>query len=185
MSDPLRCVDVHRPHLGEVDDEAVVQHAVAGGIVTTPAHRDLQLVLPSKGESSCNVGGADAARDHRRPAIDERVETPAGGVVLRIRRCDHSAGKRPSQLAQALVEPAHFTTRYLRWVTPEDPMTLVDLQRWPGAELVKQANAVPKQQRGDVNLQLVDQARPSGTAERRLHRRPRKCSCRRRRREPA
>ena len=66
---------------------------MAGGIVTTAAHRHLQLVLPSEGESGCHVTRAEAARDHGRPAVDERVEAAASGVVLRIRGCDHRSGQ--------------------------------------------------------------------------------------------
>jgi hypothetical protein len=78
--------------------------------VSTPAHGHLQLVLPGEGESGGDVSGADAARDYGRPAVDERVEATARGVVLLIVRCDHGAGQRPSQIAQASVEPAHFTS---------------------------------------------------------------------------
>ena len=61
-------------HAGEIDHEAVVADAVSGGVVTASAHCDLELVSPREVESDCDVAGSDAARDHRRPAIDECVE---------------------------------------------------------------------------------------------------------------
>ena len=40
---------------------------------------------------------------------------------------------------------------------PDDPG---DLQLWLGAELVKQPNAAAEQERGDVDLEPVDQPGP-------------------------
>ena len=79
-------VSVHldRPHEREVDHEPAVGHAVSGGVVPASAHRHLQLVRPCEIERGRDVAGADAARDHRRPAVDESVEAAARRVVAGV-----------------------------------------------------------------------------------------------------
>jgi dihydrofolate reductase len=114
--DPRLAVDLHPAHLREVDHEAAVADAVAGGIVTAPAHGDLQLVCMREREGRRNVGGPGAPHDHGRAAIDERVEAATRLVVPRVRGREDGAGQGPPQLVQAPVETLrhHFTTRYLR-----------------------------------------------------------------------
>ena len=70
------------------------------------AHGDLELVRPCEIESGRDIAGADAARDHRRPAVDERVEAAARCVVLGVRGADDGAGQRTPQLVQVLVVDA-------------------------------------------------------------------------------
>ena len=55
--------------------------AVPGRVVPAAAHRDLELVRAREVERGRDVARAAAARDHRGPAVDERVEADAGRVV--------------------------------------------------------------------------------------------------------
>ena len=71
-------------HLGQVDHQAVVDRAVAGGVVASSPHRDLQVVLPAEGQRGGDVIGVDAAGDHRRAAVDQQVEAEPGPLVLGV-----------------------------------------------------------------------------------------------------
>ena len=75
--------------LREVDDEPAVADAVAGRVVPPSANRHLQLVGAREVERDRDVGRAAAARDHRRPSVDERVEAEARSVVLDLAGYDH------------------------------------------------------------------------------------------------
>jgi hypothetical protein len=104
VRDPRFAVDVDAPHLREVDHEPAVKDAVPGGIVAASAHRDLELERPCEVERGRDVARTDAAHDHGRPAVDERVETAPRRVVLGLSRRKDDAGQRPAQIAQLLVE---------------------------------------------------------------------------------
>ena len=111
------CAGIHldRAQLREVDHEPVVADAVAGRVVTASAHCDLELVRAREVECGRDVARAGAARDDRGPAVDERVEAAARGVVPGVGGADDGAGQRPPQLVQALRDVcAHCATRP-RW----------------------------------------------------------------------
>src|SRR5207302_1327221 len=72
--DPRVSVDVDRAHEGEIDHEPAVDDAVPCRIVAAPAHGHLQVLCAGEVEGGCDVAGPEAARDHRRPPIDERIE---------------------------------------------------------------------------------------------------------------
>ncbi len=116
-SSPRLRIDGDAAHAGEIDHQAVVADAVSGGVVATPAHRDLELVSPREVESDCDVPGVDAACDHRRPAIDECVEAASRCVVRRIRGLDDRPGQGSAQLDEIVLEPrrdAGLLERHLR-----------------------------------------------------------------------
>ena len=81
---PLAGVDLDRAHLGQVDDQAVVDRAVAGGVVASSPHRDLEPVLLREGERRGDVVGIDAAGDHGRAAVDQQVEGEPRLLVLGV-----------------------------------------------------------------------------------------------------
>jgi len=93
--DPRVAVHVDRAHRREVDHEPAVANAVAGGIVSASTHGHLQFAGPSEIEGGRDVGGADAASDHGRVAVDESVEAATRRVVLCIARADDAADERP------------------------------------------------------------------------------------------
>ena len=98
VRDPRVRVDLDRLHLREVDHETVVEHAVAGRVVATSTDSDLKLIRAREGEGSLDVGGAETAGDHRRTAVDERVEAAPRGVVAGVLRKDDLACQRLLQL---------------------------------------------------------------------------------------
>jgi len=89
------------PHCREVDHEAVVTDAVAGGVVPASPNGDLQLMGAGKVERGRDVSGDDATYDDRGPSIDEGVEAPARRVVPRIGSIEDLADQRSPQLVQA------------------------------------------------------------------------------------
>ncbi len=91
------------PHLREIDHEAAVENAVAGGVVSSAAHRDLQLVGAREVERGRDVGRPETARDDGRTPVDERVEAAPRGVVTLVLGRDHRARKRLAELAHGLV----------------------------------------------------------------------------------
>src|SRR5439155_19497081 len=78
---PRLAVDLDLAHRGEVDDQPAVADAMAGGVVPTSAHGDLQGVRSCEVEGGCHVAGVEAASDHARPAVDQRGEAAPGVVV--------------------------------------------------------------------------------------------------------
>src|SRR5262249_42389205 len=55
----------------DVDHEAVVEHAVSGGVVTPAPDGDVELTASRKVERGNDIAGPRTAHDHRWPAIDE------------------------------------------------------------------------------------------------------------------
>ena len=103
MRDPRIRVDLDRLHLREVDHETVVEHAVAGRVVPTSTDSDLKLIRVRESEGGLDITGAETAGDHRRTAVDERVEAPPRGVVAGVLRKDDLACQRQLQLVDVHV----------------------------------------------------------------------------------
>jgi len=72
---------------------------------------------PRERERGRDIAGAGAAHDHRRPAVDQRVEAAPSCVVPGVGGADAGAGQRAPQLIQALVEKriAHTASIANRW----------------------------------------------------------------------
>jgi hypothetical protein len=100
--DPCLAVHFDAAHQREVDHEPAVEHAVTGRIVATAPHGHLEAVRPGVVEGCRHVGGAEAADDHRRPAVDERVEAAARSVIAGVAGPDDGPSHHSAQLAQAL-----------------------------------------------------------------------------------
>ncbi len=86
-------VHLHRPHLRQVDHEPAVEDAMAGRVVSAAAHGHLEILLAGEPEAGCDVLGAEATGDDRRPAVDERIEPAAGRVVAVVTGDDHGPGE--------------------------------------------------------------------------------------------
>ena len=105
---PRLGIDLDLAHPGEVDDQPVVDGAVAGGVVASAPHRDLESLRLAEGERRSDVVGVDAAGDRRRPPVDQQVEAEPGPLVLAVGGCEHVAGKAPPELSEirrSLVQP--------------------------------------------------------------------------------
>ena len=96
--DPRVGVDLDPSHVGEVDHEPALTNAVSGWVVTASAHGDLEPMRAGEVESGGDVSGSPAARDQRRPAVDERVEADARRVVARVLGAQDCACERLLQL---------------------------------------------------------------------------------------
>ena len=70
--------------------EPAVADRVAGDVVAAAAHRDEKLLVPRELDRLDDVGGAEAARDERRAAVDHRVPDRAA----RLRSRPLPAGRR-------------------------------------------------------------------------------------------
>ncbi len=99
-------VDVDPAHQREVDDEPVVDRAVASRVVAASPDGDLELVLLADRERGRDVVAGPAARDQRRTPVDERVVRPAQVVVAGVGGTDHGPVERAAELRDRL--GAHF-----------------------------------------------------------------------------
>src|SRR3954452_3526939 len=72
---------------------------MAGGVVASSPHGDLEPLLLSEGQRGCDVLGVNAARDRRRLADDQQVETKARAVVLAVAVDQDVALERIAQLS--------------------------------------------------------------------------------------
>ena len=97
----LAVVDGERPHLGQVDHDAPVGHAVAGRAVAAAAHRELQPGIPGREDRASDVGCVRHPHDRGRAAVDPALEDGASAVVLVVAGQDHPAGQLPLQLSQS------------------------------------------------------------------------------------
>jgi hypothetical protein len=93
-------LDQSAAHLGQVDDERVVGHAEAAGVVTATAHGNGKGMGRGETHGSDNVGSVLAAHQRGRPAVDHPVVDSAGSVVLLIVGPDDAA----AQLSPELLE---------------------------------------------------------------------------------
>ena len=74
-------IDDHGPHLGEVDHHPAVVDRVAGHVVAAAAYREQEILLPRNVHRGHHVGGAVAAGDERRVAVDQPIANHAGIVI--------------------------------------------------------------------------------------------------------
>jgi hypothetical protein len=84
-------VDIHPLHLGEVDHQTAVGDAPPGDVVSAAANRDLQTRLAREANRRADVCRTVAARDQRRPLVDEPVMDPARGFVMVFAGLEHGA----------------------------------------------------------------------------------------------
>ena len=87
-------VDVHGPHGGQVDDQAVVADGAAGHLVAAAADAHHGTVVAGDSYRLDDVGHVGAAGDHRGVAIDQPVPDPAGLVVGGMVAVDDLAAQR-------------------------------------------------------------------------------------------
>ena len=100
-------IDSDAPHPGQIDHDAVVDGAVTGRVMTAAANGDLQAMGPGEGKRARDVAGIHAARDRRRPPVDQQVEAAVAlartrGLTAPARRpsgpCEAGSLARPSQV---------------------------------------------------------------------------------------
>src|SRR5215203_3720155 len=77
-------VDVDAAHIREVDDQSAVIDGVAGDIVSAAPDGQKEPMLPREVDARDDVGGAGAARDQGRAAVDQAVADGACLVIVRI-----------------------------------------------------------------------------------------------------
>jgi len=99
---PVLAIDTDVPHAREIDHQAVVDRAVAGGVVASAPDRDLEISVLSEGEGRRNIAPVDAAGDRRRAPIDQQVEAEARPLVLAVAFDQHVARQRITELIQRL-----------------------------------------------------------------------------------
>ena len=83
------------PASEQVDHQAAVGDRAAGDVVAAAADGDLEARLPCEAHRGGDVGRAAAAGDDRRPAIDQTVLDPAGGVVAVVAGREDPPGDAP------------------------------------------------------------------------------------------
>src|SRR5581483_3280640 len=109
-----RRVDRDLAHPAEVDHQPALADRVAAEVVAAAAHRDLQSLLTAEPDRGGDLGGAGAARDRGRVAIDVTVPDRAGRVIFRVGRRDHLAREpRPKDV--------DFAVAYLNHGYPRPP----------------------------------------------------------------
>ena len=95
-------IDADVVDAGEVDHQAIVTDAEAGGVVSAAADRDFQA--GSLAELHCGhyVRYAGAVGDHERLAVDHGVVDFAGLVVTCVVWLDYGAAKPATKIRDAL-----------------------------------------------------------------------------------
>ena len=89
-----RCrVDVDPLHRREIDHQAAVDRGAAGDVVSAAPHRDFEVQRAGQLDGVGDVGGSDAARNQRRPFIDQPVVHAAGVVVPGVGRLKQLSGE--------------------------------------------------------------------------------------------
>ena len=86
-------VDVQAAHVGEVEDDAAVDGAVAGQAVAAATDRELELVVAREQDGPRDVACVGRADDRERPGVHRRLVHPAGRLVFIVARQDHAAGE--------------------------------------------------------------------------------------------
>jgi hypothetical protein len=86
-----RRIDVDAAHRRQVDDERVVPHAEAAGVVAAASHGQKRAALAREVHGGDGVGGVRAARDEARMAVDHAVVDGACVVVAGISGLDQLA----------------------------------------------------------------------------------------------
>jgi hypothetical protein len=84
-------IDPDVPHAREVDHQAAVDRAVAGGVVASAPDRDLKTMRLPEAERLRHVVRVDAAGNRRRAAIDQQVEAEACPLVFAVAFDQHVA----------------------------------------------------------------------------------------------
>ena len=95
-------VDADVPHRRQIDDQAVVAHAQAAGVVAAAADRHQQLVLAAEVHRRDDVGDVGAAGDQARPPVDHPVVDLAGLVVLGVAGAMNSPRRLALNVARAV-----------------------------------------------------------------------------------
>ena len=88
-------------HRGEVDHDSVVAHCGAGNVVTPASYGDLEVALAGETHRGGHVGGAGAAGDAGRMAVDRAVPDLARSVVAGARRQHQLSAERCAELVES------------------------------------------------------------------------------------
>jgi hypothetical protein len=90
------------PHAREVDHQAVVDRAVAGGVVASAPDRNLETSGLAEGKGSRHIVRIDAVDDRGRAPIDQQVEAEARPLVLAVAFDQHVPRQRITELVEKL-----------------------------------------------------------------------------------
>ena len=93
-------VDTDALHRREVEDDAVVARAEAGDVVPAAADGDEEPLLAREPKTRDDVGGAGAANDEGRAAVDHPVPDRARLVVSGVARPDSRAAEYLLELGE-------------------------------------------------------------------------------------
>ena len=95
-------VDVDALHRRQVDHQRAVDHRAPGDVVAAAAHTDVQTLRAREPDRVRDVRRVLAARDQRRPPVDQPVVDAPRVVVAFISRLQDIAGKHAPQLLEPL-----------------------------------------------------------------------------------
>ena len=91
-------------HRRKIDHQPAVTDAVAGRIMPAATYGHFESLRPCEVEGRDDVAVVQAANDHRRQAVDEKIEATSGLVVPGVRGNEHGAGQRLPQLSYRLID---------------------------------------------------------------------------------
>ena len=75
---------------------------MAGGVVASTTHCDVEAVGPAERKRRRHVVDVDAAGDHGRSPIDQQVEAEARPLVLAVAFNEHVPRQRITELVDSL-----------------------------------------------------------------------------------
>ncbi len=97
---PPRGIDPAALHPREIDHQPAVAHRLAGHVVPTAPHGDLERLRPREPDAGDHIGRARTAGDQGRPPVDHGVEDPAGGIVVGVVGKQDVATKRGAEVVE-------------------------------------------------------------------------------------
>ena len=95
-------IDPDALHRRQVDHQRVVGDRAAGDVVPASAYADVEAVCAREADRVDDVGGVLAARDQRRPPVDEPVVDASCALVSVGLRLVQDAGETGAELFEAL-----------------------------------------------------------------------------------
>ena len=100
--DPRVGVDAQAAHVGEVEDDATVDGAVARHAMAAAADRELELVVASEQDGPRHVACVGRADDCEWSGVQGRLVHPAGSLVLLVARQNQRPVRQPTSESRSI-----------------------------------------------------------------------------------
>jgi len=90
-------------HQREVNQQAAVDRGASGDVMSAALDGEREAAVAAEADRVADVGGIPAARDHRRPLVDQPIVHPARVVVAGIAGVEQLAAEAEGQIGNRCV----------------------------------------------------------------------------------